>query len=289
MNVDDSFYKLEGNKYIYNKTKKYYTAFILDGQRDTYLFPFDGNYGTIIDFSDSVLGRDFLKFTDQFVRFTNFETIIEREKESIFNRLSSILTYVKKYKDKVRGAIMSNYDTMFKAITGIDYVYITRNIRILLEREMPKDAVSSDVLRRIEEMENVSLEYLLSSVQNVVDGEGKCVDYVGDALIPKFFKKYKYHNRPKDINVREIYNFDNKWNHSCVEFARYPDWAKEGVVEKKFGKNVADELFTQGTIPPNVERDTHLAFLIERLNAEYGTSVIQTAKTGTENNLEEFS
>ena len=284
MDVDESFYSLEDNKYKYIKDKKYHTAFIVDDQQETYIFPFEGSYGTLIDFSDSVISKDFLKFTDQFTRFTNFEDIIDKEKEDIFNRLSTVLTYVKKYKDKVKGAIISEYDNMFKAITAIDFVFITRNIRLMLEKEIPKDLLSTEVLDRAIEMEDITLEYLLTSVQNVVDKEGKPINYVGDILLSKFFKNYKYHKKKDNINLYEIYNFKARWNYSSIIYNKFPDWAKKDIIEKKYGKSVVDQLFRDGSLPKDIERDVHLAFLIERLNSEYGTNIIQTEGS----NLEEI-
>ena len=42
MEVDSSFYERKEKEYKYIKGKKYNVAFILDGQHETYIFPFDG-------------------------------------------------------------------------------------------------------------------------------------------------------------------------------------------------------------------------------------------------------
>ena len=276
MEVDESFYKKVDNKYIYNKDKKYHTAFIVDGQRETYLFPFDGYYGTIIDFSDSVVSSKFLEFANKTITFDSFENIIDREKDYIFEKLSSMLSYVRKYKDKVRGAIISNYENMFKAITAIDFVALTRNIRIMLERDIG-DYVNPDILKRIKELEDQSLEYLLTSVQNVVDNEGKNVHFAGDVLLSQFFSKYTYASSSLDLSIYEVYNFNAPWTYSGVSRERYPPWADKDKIKDKFGETETNEIFGERNLPLEIDRDVHLAFLVEKLSTEYGVNIIQTS------------
>ena len=287
MEVDSSFYERKEKEYKYTKDKKYNTAFIVDGQCETYIFPFDGYYGTIIDFSDSVLSRKFLEFTSKYVTFDSFENIIDREKEYILSKLSTY-SYVKKHKDKVKGAIISKYEDMFKAISAIDFVSITKNIKGMFINLL-KDEVSDTIMKRINQLEDESLEYLLSSVQNVVDNEGRDIEYAGDVLLKKFFSKYLYHKSNLDIDLYEVYNFNAKWNYSGVEYENYPPWAKRDLLIKKFGKSAVDKVFGDTALPPEIDRDVHLAFLVEKMSSEYGLNIIQT-NTGSSNDctLEEF-
>ena len=287
MEVDSTFYERTEKEYKYVKNKKYNTAFILNGQCETYMFPFDGYYGTIIDFSDSVVSRKFLEFTCKYVTFDSFENIIDREKEYILSKLSTY-SYVKKHKDKVKGAIISKYEDMFKAISAIDFVSITKNIRCMFETSL-KDEVSDNIMKRICQLEDESLEYLLSSVQNVVDNEGKDIEYVGDVLLKKFFSNYLYHKSCLETDIYEVYNFNAKWNYSGVEYESYPPWAKRDLLIKKFGKSSVDKVFGDTALPPEIDRDVHLAFLVEKMSFEYGLNIIQTS-TGSSHDctFEEF-
>uniref|UniRef100_A0A6C0LJD5 Protein kinase domain-containing protein n=1 Tax=viral metagenome TaxID=1070528 RepID=A0A6C0LJD5_9ZZZZ len=255
-----------------------HTMYILNGQQETYFFPYEGFYGTVIDFSDAVVSEKFLDFTDKYTTIDSFENIIDREKDYIFDKLSSMLLYVKKNKDKVKGKIISDYNLMFKAFSAIDFVSISKNIRMMLERDLG-DYVSKDIIRRITELENISLEHLLSSIQDVVDGRNvEDVKFVGDILLPKFFEKYTYENidNLNDIKIINIYNFNSVWRHSGVSYEQFPVWAKKDYIEKKFGKKKADEIFGRLVLPEGNERDVHLAYLIEKLSTEYGSNVIQT-------------
>ena len=61
----DTFYKTAVDKngivsIKYNKDEKYVTEYVID--KDTYTFPFDGFYGCIIDFSDSLVSKPFLDY-----------------------------------------------------------------------------------------------------------------------------------------------------------------------------------------------------------------------------------
>lgn len=278
MEVNDGFYKKDKDKYKYIEDNIYHTAFIIDGQKETYIFPFEGYYGAIIDFSDSVVSRKFLEFANNNITFDSFENIIDKEKDYIFEKLSSMLSYVRKYKDKVRGAIISDYENMFKAITAIDFVYITRNIRIMIERELI-DYANPDIVKRIKELEDMSLEYLLTSVQNVVDNEGKEITFAGDVLLPQFFSVYTYSSINPDLHIYEVYKFNAPWEHSGVSIDKYPPWAQKSVIEKKFGTSKAEEIFGTKDEPISIDRDVHLAFLIEKMSSEYGLNVIQTSCT----------
>ena len=282
MEVENDFYKKGKGKYVYDKDTIYHTAYVIDGQRETYLFPFEGYYGTIIDFSDSVVSRNFLEFTSKSVTFDSFENIIDREKDYIYEKLSSALSYARKYKDKVRGSIISNYEDMFKAITAIDFVSITRNIRIMLERDF-SNYVHEDILHRIKELEDISLEHLLMSVQNVVDKEGKDVKFAGDVLLSQFFSNYKYSPSMDNVTVYEVYKFNAPWNHSSVSVDKYPPWADKNVVEKKYGLKKAEEVFGVRDRPMEIDRDVHLAFLVEKISTEYGINVIQTSRAMEDN------
>lgn len=285
MKVDDSFYKLEDGKYKYNMDKKYGTAFILDQQQETYIFPFDGYYGTIIDFSDSLVNKEFDNYTSKFITHINFDDIIDNEKEVIFTKLSKSLTYVKRHKDKFKGAIVSRYEDMFKAITAIDYVSITRNLKILFEKEMGKPkslgdvrefTVSDKIMSRLEFMEETSMKYLLESIQNVVDDEGKDVNYVGDVLLKKFFKSYLYdQQQDKKPELYEVYKYDSDWKYNVASYETFPIWAKKDKVEQKLGKEVAKSVFEDKSIPIDTYRDVHLNFLIESLSSKYDLDVEQ--------------
>ena len=279
MDVDYNFYKLEDGKYKYIKDHLYSSMYIIDGQRETYIFPFEGYYGTIIDFSDSVVNKDFLLYTQKYVTYDSFENIIDRERNYIFDKLSSMLNYVKKNKDKVRGKIISDYENMFKAISAIDFVYILTNIRTMFEKEL-SDQVDKKILEHIKYMEDTSLEFLLESVQNVVDNEGNTLFFAGEILLKKFFAKYLYHNvNMENINIYEVYNFNCKWEGRGVYYDDFPNWANKNDLIKKFGNKKIEELLNVKTLPINIERDTHLAYIIEKMSSEHGDNIMQTSIT----------
>ena len=289
MKVDNSFYKYQDEKYKYQKDKKYGTAFIIDHQQETYIFPFDGYYGAIIDFSDSLVSREFTNYTAKFISNANFGDIIDNEKETIFYKLSKSLAYVNRNKDKVRAAIVSKYDQMFKAITAIDYVSITRNLRLMFEKELGKEKtiyderefyINDNIMTRLERMEEICLEFLLESVQNIVDDEGKEVNFVGDILLKKFFKSYLYdHQQDKKLDLYEVYKFNADWKYNVALYEDFPIWAKREKVEEKLGKKTAEELFGMKTIPIDTHRDVHLAFLIENLSSKYDLDIEQKSST----------
>jgi hypothetical protein len=288
MEVDNSFYDThikvgKGiDKITYNRDKESFISYILDGQKETYIFPYDGYCGTLIDFSDSVLSERFLLFANKFIEKYNFKDMVQYEQDYIYEKLSSALSYVGRNEKKIRAALITDFELMFKAITAIDFVSITRNLRMTFEKELekPKDMehlrkfyVESFVLDALKDMEDTSLEFLLSNMQRVVSGDTDKVEFVGDVLLPKFFSNYMYlkwdKSRLSNGIIHEVYSFNAPWKYSCAKQEHYPPWAQKDIVIKKFGQETANELIGAGTISKSFERDVHLAFIIESLGSKY--------------------
>lgn len=284
MCLDRSFYKLQGDKYIYAKDKKYMTAFIVDQQQETYLFQYDGYYSGVLDFSDAWISKKFLDYTSRFVSGINFEDMIDHEKDVIFDKLSRTLSYANKHKDEVKAAIVGQYDEMFKAISAIDYVSIARNLKIMFEKEWTRPLMEGEkrkfyvdpkIIDRLEYIENESLELLLSSIQNVIENKKSEVKFAGETLLRKFFKKYLYDATRHQDELYEVYNYNADWRSSCASMEEYPQWSKKTVVEEKFGRETANQLFGTKNITLDDSRDIHLSFLIESLAANYSMDIEQ--------------
>jgi len=285
MQADSSFYSYKNAKYNYDKGTHYGTAFIVNQQQETYVFPYDGYYACLIDFSDSLISRNFTNFTSQYIKHINFDDVIDNEKDTIFHKLSRTLSYVERHKDKVEGAIVAEYDAMFKAISALDYVYITRNLKLLFERELAKPLAAGEkrkfyvddkIMKRLEYMEERSLEFMLESIQKIVNGDTTDIPFVGDVLLPEFYKKYMYDRLgDKKLPLYEVYKFNADWKSSVVLYEDYPIWAKKDKVSEKVGTESANELFGLHDLPVDMGRDIHLSFLIEHISAKYDLEIEQ--------------
>ena len=194
-----------------------------------------------------------------------------------------MLTYVTRNKDKVKASIVRDYDLMFKVMTSIDYVHITRNIKLMFERGLDKPKLADDkrafyvddkIIKRLEYMEERSLEFMLSYLQKVVNGDIHDVPFVGDVLLPEFFKSYMYDSeKSQRLPLYEVYKYDANWNSSVVLYEDYPIWAKREKVAQKIGNTATEELFGSNELSEDSGRDIHLTFLIEAINSKYGLEV----------------
>lgn len=278
-NIDGRDHRIKD--YTYDRSTKYCTAYLVNDIEETYIMPFDGYYGCIIDFSDAVVNTDFLQKTR--ASMSNIDVIIDRERDDIYNKLASVLNYAAREKDKVKAAIISNYDDMFRAISAIDYVIFLRKLRGTFENELGNSSndkdkpllhgekrrfyMSPDNLQTLKDFEAQSLELLLENVQRVVTKDFDTIPYVGEVLLQQFFNDYLY--RPastlaslKDTQLYEVYNYKAPLKYSVDAYQKYPLWAKREWVIEKFGKQVADHLFGGNAIP-EFYRDTHLAYIVE--------------------------
>jgi hypothetical protein len=276
-NVDERDHRIKD--YTYDRSTKYCTAYLVNDIDETYIMPFDGYYGCIIDFSDAVVNTDFLQKTR--ASMGNMDVIIDRERDDIYNKLASVMNYAAREKDKVKAAIISNYDDMFRAISAIDYVIFLRKLRSTFENELGNNKdqqpllhgekrrfyMNPDNLQTLKDFEAQALELLLENVQRVVTKDFDTIPYVGEVLLQQFFNEYLY--RPASTSallgntqLYEVYNYNAPLKYSVDSYQKYPPWAKREWVVEKFGKQVADHLFG-GNVIPEFYRDTHLAYIIE--------------------------
>lgn len=280
----DNFYKTnidtkthEITEITYSRDKKYCVAYVIGN--DSYYFPFDGFYGAIIDFSDSIINETFLDYSHKYGNSGRYDTdaIIDFEKDEIFDKLADSLPYAAINKDKVKGAIISDYENMFKVIATIDYITFLRKLRLTFEREMElgqrdndlrKFTVNTSIMDKLKLMEDKSLSFMLKNLQIVISKDYKNSDdikFPGDILLKEFFHEYC----KKSTDVYEAWNFNNNIEHSVSVYKSYPPWTKREIVEEKFGKNVADEFFSNRHIPSDFKnKDTHLDFIIERIKMD---------------------
>lgn len=279
-----SFYKtdIDKNKVTsikYNKEKRYNVSYSIDEVH--YVFPFDGFYGTIIDFSDSIINKTFLEYTDRFIARQDMDFIIDRERDEISSKIFEFLKYSGKDKDILRGSIISDYDDMFIAISTIDYITVLRKLRMTFENEMgfPKkdtDArefkVSEVIMKKLKMMENRSLEYFLENVNRVMNRQSgdRRPDWPGDVLLNEFFKNYITDSADlKKMNIYEAWNFNAEHKYSVSEYNSYPPWIKKGDIVEKFDKKIAEEFVREDYISNELKTsDTHLDFILETIGLE---------------------
>lgn len=259
--------------YAKGEGEKYCTAYTIGS--NTYYFPFDGFYGSIIDFSDSIINSTFLDYTYRYGsgERQNEDEIIDKEKDEIYTKLADSLSYVEKNKDSVKGAIISNYDNMFKVIATIDYVTFLRKLRMTFERESEVVGdkrpfkVSEPIRKKLKSMEDRSLAYMLKIIQQVTTGTGAgrdAVQFPGDALIPEFFGSYT--KKEENVAVFEAWNFNLNIEHSVGIYRNFPSWAKKDYIEDKYGDEVAKEFFKDRDLVNT--KDSHIDFIMESVKIE---------------------
>ena len=111
------------------------------GAADTFVFPHDGSFACIIDFSRALLGpgaRPDLEaefgaaFADAYYRDQ-----VKRTLQTIHRHLPE---YTQTHQEAIKGIALSNPEALFPVLAATDFLYLAQNFARLLESEMKADA-----------------------------------------------------------------------------------------------------------------------------------------------------
>lgn len=169
-----------------------YTAYVMDDQSNTYFMPYNALYPVITNFNKSIINT------------TVNDAVIDRIMEKISD------TKIKREK------ILHKYDTVFKAVTAIDYIRAMAALR-------DNSAFSSNpkYVAKIKNIEKRSEEEL----RRQLNGDLEETQNIGDIILKEFFSDYIY-NPNNSYTVIEVYNFKANKRYSSSIATEYPEWAK---------------------------------------------------------------
>lgn len=289
----------EGGKNI--KYREKYTnptiAYVLSsiGEDDTYVFPHEGTFMGIIDFSRSIIGpKCKQKLIDDFG-----ELFTTKYYRSQVNRALRVLNhyipnFVQKNQEKIKGLLFSEPEIMFKIMTAVDFLAIGRNIGALL-KEIKNDEKQPEFMRMLniplegiesaESIENLALEHLVGNLSNLMNRTSqKDITTAGDFIIPKIFKDFKYSAWAENTDKKELrpytlndatlvdaYNAVAPLKYSSTDYAKYPPWARFDELSRHLGDLRIENITAGRTERPfleSLELDSYFSILHEKLNKQ---------------------
>lgn len=267
-------------------------AYALGGEAQTYVFPHDGWFACLIDFSRAVVGPG--ARADIAAEFGEpFAASFYRDQVTRVLRVLHFYTpaYVEKHQEQIKGLLYADFGAMFDVLTAVDFLAIGRNFGAVLKaaRAAAPGAraleVAAEGVKMAANIEARALEHLIVHLADLVEGRRGAAGLAGAAIIPGVFGDYKYAawaggETPAHVGFSlargtlvDAYNAGAPLTYSGSDYSRFPPWARFADLERHLGGiKIAQVTADRGERPFLESRDLdgYLAVLQEqvRRNAE---------------------
>ena len=236
------------------------------GEAETYVFPHDGWYACLIDFSRAILGpaarpRIAREFGETFA--TNFFRHQTGRALRVLHHY--IPSFVEKYQEKIKGLLLANFGEVFNVMTAVDFLAIGRNVGGLL-RELDSTplrehdrrilAVAPEGLALAQKIENRALEHLIVHLPELIAPANQTRPPIGPAgagILPAVFGDFLFANQAETIRkatLVDVYNAAAPLEFSGDEYAHFPPWARfDDLKAHLSGLKIGDMISNRGARP----------------------------------------
>lgn len=275
-----------GNQYVRKRSsdgfepryKNPVIAYTVDGkgETDTYIFPHDGWFACLIDFSRAIIAPG--ARADIAAEFGEpFATGFYRSQISRALRILHhyIPDYVEKHQERIKGLLLTDPDPLFRVMCAVDFLAIGRNYGALL-RELAEHSKTDEEKRSLEvapegialaeTIEQSALEHLVVHLTDLLSPKRRSaaeIPYAGETVIPAAFAQYRYSAwaAKEDLPLAQttlvdLYNGGAPLKYSGSDYARFPPWARFDELERHLGGiKIADVTADRGERPFLESRD----------------------------------
>lgn len=232
------------------------------GEADTYVFPFTGVTGCVIDFSRALLGpagRILKQIGAE--RGAGFVTNFLRDQVTRIMRAfhRSIPSYTVKNQEAIKAAILVNPDAVFRVLSYLDFYSIGRSLGSVLDTKPagahPANFAPPPELREFaRRIESASRDALITHLADVVASpkiEPTRIPCAGEALLPKLFAEYRFAKWDTAALKRgllvDAYNWNNALEASGASYSTFPASSRLDRIEEHLGGAKITDLFLRGT------------------------------------------
>jgi len=235
-----------------------------EGQADTYVLPYCGTVGCVIDYSRVLINpqqRTSLE-QSQGVEPTNafFRTQATRVLMAVDRWLPA---FAKKHQEKLKGAAFAMEQDLYNVLTALDYLAIGHNLGTLLEsigedsRAWNPSPRSAALCTKLAEVARAELLAGLQVVALRAGGKNKEAPAspfeVGRRIMAAVFEDFLYSNwDPADLSklmVVNVVNSQTPLRYSGSSVDRFPPWLQpENLVKFSGGKSIK-EILSRGDRP----------------------------------------
>lgn len=220
------------------------------GEKDTYIFPHDGWFACIVDFSQSIVGLESRSYTSQ----TLYKTQIIKAVRLLGSYLPNLS---EKQTELIKQKSQENTEALFHILTAIDFLAIGRNYKKLLEdtAATPPGATKIDVheagIHLAAKVEQLAIDHLMCII-DWLNGS-LTFPFAGDCIIPKVFASYSFASWRPVLNKNtlvNIYNGNNVIKYRSDAYNTFPKWARFDELEQHLdGRPLSQVTGDRGTKP----------------------------------------
>ena len=240
------------------------------GESETYVFPHDGWFACLIDYSRAILGPaarpQIVKEFGEAFATKFYRNQIGRALRVIHHYAPS---FVKKHQEKIKALLLSDFDRLFRVMTAVDFLAIGRNTKALLS-ELSKSPLRKKDKRTLKVspkgiamaglIEKTALEFLIVNLSGLVSRKESAASLeqaAGTTVIAAVFEKYLFARQTTNLRkstLVDVYNATAPLKYSGSNYENFPPWACLETLEKrlaslKTGLNVKQVTADRGTRP----------------------------------------
>jgi hypothetical protein len=205
---------------------------------DIYVFPNNGYFSCLIDFSRSIINPDKadsladLSIPTSFKPVKNYEKFANGEINLLLNLYILLFPNKEKQREELIVLCKNHYNEVFKLLSCIDiYMFTLRLIKYLQQKETKINKKCMELLERINRLAEsfiaTDMNHLLNDTANYVEKVSK-MDWPISQIIKKCFTEFVNGNTYKNIGiVTDAYSIKNDIIKSISKYDLFPDFIRE--------------------------------------------------------------
>jgi len=225
---------------IENKNLKYKVVYVIDDNYQ-FVFPTNGNFASIIDFSRSIINVNNYEFFEDYNLPKSFELISDinefktGEIKKIINLIIKIYPSKENKRDDLFIICKNHFDEVFKIATGLDiyiFVYKLKSFLSTLNFTINKNTIKlvNDIFKKIDEFLSVNINKLLQNKDEIFENFSN-MEYPIINILKTVFNKYLDNVKDTDV-VTDIFILNKKLKYSISKYETFPEFIKTVKYEK---------------------------------------------------------
>lgn len=219
-----------------NKNKKFKVVYVLDDQHQ-YVFPNNGYFGNIIDFSRGIINPNMMDEMKD-ISLPNTYQLVKDENRFRYTEMNVLLNlYTQMFPNKLRQReelivlFKNNFDAVFKLLTCIDlYMFSIRLSRIMRQMTMPINAKAIALVDKINRLAEgyiaTDMNYLINETQTYAPQILEN-DWPIFTIIKKCFGEYVDGKKFTNMGIiTDTYIYNNPIKYSLAKWEKFPEIIK---------------------------------------------------------------
>ena len=230
-------------------------AYAMGSEKETYIFPHDGAFCCIIDFSRALLTEHARKAIASKVGADQAEKFYRAQKEAFIDRVGVYApSFLKNHRTALEGAYLLDIDSALNALSTVDFIATSRCFRNLYTGF--KTPLPPPVAETLNYLDENAHKRFIQDLQMLISKK-KVPQPRGGELIAGAFKTYRYGAPAARRKLVCVFNINAPLRYDSVDYHKYPPWANFKEIEKhKGGYTIDDFTNNRGKEPflHNVDR-----------------------------------